>query len=68
MYRLDRETRAHVLALLVEGMSIRATCRVSRVSRPTVLKLLTDLGPVVVEFQVEALRDLPCQRIQIDEI
>ena len=68
MYRLDRKTRATVLALLVEGMSIRATCRVSGVSKPTVLKLLTDIGPVVAEFQGEALRDLRCQRVEVDEI
>ena len=68
MRRLDRATRAEILSLLVEGMSIRAACRVARVSKPTVLKLLTDIGPVVAEFQGEALRDLPCRRIQVDEI
>ena len=68
MYRLDREARVRVLSLMVEGMSIRATCRVAGVSKPTVLKLLTDIGPVVAEFQGKRLRDLPCERIQVDEI
>lgn len=68
MYRLDRATRALVVSLLAEGMSIRATSRVSGVSKPTVLRLLTDIGPVVAAFQGQILRDLPCERIQCDEI
>lgn len=68
MYRLDRDVWAHVLSLVVKGMSIRAICRVTGVSKPTVLKLLTDIGPVVAEFQGKALRDFSCERIQVDEI
>ena len=68
MYRLDRATRAQVLQLFSAGMSIRAICRVTGVSKPTVLKLLTDIGPAVAEFQGRMLRDLPCERIQVDEI
>ena len=66
--RLPRATRAQVLQLFSEGMSIRAICRVTGVSKPTVLKLLTDIGPAVAEFQGRVLRDLPCDRIQVDEI
>lgn len=53
---------------MAEGMAIRAICRVSGVSKPTVLKLLTDVGPAVAEFQGRVLRDLSCERIQVDEI
>lgn len=33
-----------VVAALVEGNSIRATCRMTGVAKGTVLKLLADLG------------------------
>ena len=34
----------------------------------TVIKLLVDLGTVCAEYQDEVLRDLPCERVQVDEI
>lgn len=68
MYRVDRATRAQILQLFVEGMSIRATCRVTGISKPTVTKLLTDIGPVVAAYQGETMRGLRCQRVQVDEI
>ena len=40
----------------------------NKVSKPTVIKLLVDLGTVCAEYQDEVLRDLPCERVQIDEI
>lgn len=68
MYRVDRATRAQILQLFVEGMSIRATCRVTGISKPTVTKLLTDIGPVVADYQGQTMRGLRCQRVQVDEI
>lgn len=60
--------RAQVLALLVEGSSINSTCRITGVSKATVLKLLADVGTACAEFQDKALRNLPCKRVQCDEI
>lgn len=37
-------------------------------AKGTVLKLLTELGAVCAEYQEKALRDLPCRRLQCDEI
>jgi IS1 family transposase len=37
-------------------------------AKNTVVKLLMDLAPVCAEYQDRALRNLPCQRIQVDEI
>ena len=34
----------------------------------TVLKLLADMGTVCRDYQDEHLRDLPCKRVQADEI
>jgi IS1 family transposase len=68
MNRLDTKTRKQVVASLVEGNSIRATCRMTGVSKNTVAKLLTDLGLVCSIHQDRVMRDLPCERIQCDEI
>ena len=68
MNRLSTEKRAAVVASLVEGNSIRATCRMTGVSKNTVMKLLGDLGFVCSIHQDRKLRDLACERIQCDEV
>jgi len=68
MNRLPIEKRAQVLGLLVEGNSLRAASRLADVSINTVTKLLVDVGRACSEYQHKALRNLPCKRVQIDEI
>jgi len=65
---LRTEKRAAVVAALVEGNSIRATCRMTGVAKNTVTKLLVELGEACSEYQNETLRDLPCRRLEVDEI
>jgi hypothetical protein len=67
MNRLSTKQRARIVACLVEGNSIRSTCRLTGASKNTVTKLLVDLGRACSEYQDAVLRDLPCQRIQCDE-
>jgi IS1 family transposase len=68
MNRLTAEKRKQVVASLVEGNSIRATVRMTGVAKNTVVKLLLDLGTVCSVYQDRVMRDLPCERIQCDEI
>lgn len=68
MNRLSTATRAAVVAALVEGCSIRATVRMTGVSKNTVVKLLVELGAACAAYQHEALVNLPCRRVQCDEI
>src|SRR5438094_814384 len=68
MNRLSTERRAQVIAALVEGNSIRATVRMTGVAKNTVTKLLVDLGNACAEYQDGVLTDLPCKRIEADEI
>lgn len=68
MNRLSTEARVRVVAALVEGNSIRATVRMTGVAKNTITKLLVDLGTACSAFQDEALRGLPCTRVQSDEI
>ena len=44
-----------------------ATARIADVSRNTVSKLIVDAGKVCAKYQDEALRELTCQRVQVDE-
>ena len=68
MNRLSRERRSHVLRALVEGNSIRATCRLTGTAKGTVLTLLEDAGAACLDYQDRTLRNLPCRRLQCDEI
>ncbi len=68
MNRLSTEKRAQVIGCLVEGMSIRATVRVTGAAKNTVTKLLVDLGRACSEYQDRVMRELPCTRIECDEI
>ena len=68
MNQLSRARRAEVIRCLVEGNSIRAPVRMTGVAKNTVAKLLVDLGRACSEYQDVMMRDLPCERIQFDEI
>src|SRR4030043_301935 len=68
MNKLKPEKQKQIIASLVEGNSIRATCRMTDTAKGTVLKLLADVGKACMEYQDKVLRDLPCKRIQCDEI
>lgn len=68
MRLLDAATRIRVVSALVEGCSIRATCRMTGVAKGTVLKLLADLGKACRAYHDAHVRGLRCQRVQADEI
>lgn len=68
MNRLSPESRAAVIASLVEGNSLRATSRMTGVALNTVTKLLTDMGIVCSIYQDRTLVNLPCERLEVDEI
>lgn len=68
MNQLSTEKRSQMVAALVEGNSIRATVRMTGVPKNTVSKLLCELGGACWTYQDRTLRDLPCKRVQCDEI
>ena len=68
MNRLSTARRAQVIGCLVEGMSMRATTRVTGVAKQTVTDLLIDMGQACSEYQDYALRNLDCKIIEADEI
>lgn len=68
MNKLSTAKRVQIVSALVEGNSLRATSRMADVSINTVTKLLVDLGTVCATYQYDTLRNLPCKRIECDEI
>jgi IS1 family transposase len=68
MNRLPISKRVQIISLLTEGMSMRAISRVADCSINTVTKLLEDTGSAGLDYQDEHLRELPCRRIQCDEL
>lgn len=68
MNRLPLKERARVVGCLAEGMSVRATSRLTGVAKGTILRLLESVGNACDRFQAETLRDLKCRRVQCDEV
>src|SRR5438067_1224780 len=68
MNKLSTEGRAQTLGVMVEGNSIRAISRMTGASKNTISRLLEDAGEAFSEYQDRAFHDLPCKRIQLDEI
>jgi len=67
MNRMDTARRAQVIRCLIEGNSINSTVHMTGVAKNTVLKLLVEIGEACSEYLDEAMRNLPCQRLQADE-
>jgi IS1 family transposase len=68
MNKLTTEKRIQVVTALVEGCSIRTTVRLTGVAKNTIVKLLAEVGTACARYQHDKLRNLKCQRLQLDEI
>jgi len=68
MYKLSTETKVHVLSCLTEGMSIRATVRVTGVAKNTIRNLIREIGPACERFHDVWVRHLMTERVQCDEV
>ena len=65
---LPRQKQLGILNALVEGCSVRSTERMLDVSRETVLSLLVRVGEGCAQLMDSTMRDLPCKRLELDEI
>lgn len=68
MNKLSIEKRTQIIRALVEGNSIRATCRITGAAKGTVTRLLESVGKACSKYQNKHLTNLNCKNIQIDEI
>jgi IS1 family transposase len=68
MNKLSTEKRVAIIGALVEGNSIRATCRMTGASKNTVTKLLVDLGCACMQHHYDTVRGIEAVNVQCDEI
>ena len=68
MNRMPLARRAQIINCLVEGNSIRSTERMTDTHRDTIMRLLVEVGTGCAAIMDAQMRDLNCQRIQVDEI
>jgi IS1 family transposase len=66
--KLDRKTRAQIIGMMVEGVSMQSITRLVGVSKNTVTKLLKDAGEACMAHHDKTVRKLNSKRIQCDEI
>jgi len=68
MNKLSRDQRVQVIKCLIEGCSIRSTVRMTGVAKKTVMRLVLAVGDVCARYQDHMLHNLPCKRVQVDEL
>ncbi len=68
MNKLNLEKQAQIVKVLCEGNSIRSTARVTGTAVNTVIKLLREVGIACLDYQNNVMTNLPCKKIQCDEI
>jgi IS1 family transposase len=68
MNRTPLARRTQIIGALVEGNSIRSTERMTNTHRDTIMRLMVEVGNGCATLANEKMRDLNCQRIQVDEI
>lgn len=59
MNKLDVSKRAQIIGCLVEGNSIRATCRMTGAAKNTVTKLAVEIGNACAKYQDKVFHNLP---------
>jgi len=68
MTKLSIQERAKIIGCLVEGCSMRSTTRLTGAAKKTVERLLVAAGTACADYQDRVMRDLPCVKVQCDEI
>lgn len=68
MNRTPLARRTQIINCLVEGNSIRSTERMTNTHRDTIMRLMVEVGDGCAKIMDEKMRNLPCERIQVDEI
>jgi IS1 family transposase len=68
MNKLSTERQAAVIRSLCEGMSIRATSRMTGAAKGTILTLLRNVGAHCKNYHDRFVRDVHAKRVQVDEL
>jgi hypothetical protein len=62
--RLSTDKQALVLAALCEGTPVNAVCRMFKVGKHAVLRVIEETGEALADYMDRNFRDLPCKRIE----
>jgi hypothetical protein len=65
---LNTDKQIAIIAALAEGSSIRAIERMTSVHRDTIMRLGVKIGQGCTSLLDAKMRDLPCNRLEIDEV
>lgn len=65
---LNKDKRIQVITSLAEGSSIRSIERMTGIHRDTIMRLGVRVGQGCTRVMDAAMRDLPCERLELDEI
>jgi IS1 family transposase len=65
---LNTDKKIAIIAQLSEGSSIRSIERITGVHRDTIMRLGVKVGQGCATMMDATMRDLPCQRLEMDEI
>lgn len=65
---LNTDKQIAIIAALTEGSSIRSIERMTGVHRDTIMRLGVKVGQACTNLMDETMRDLPCTRLEMDEI
>lgn len=65
---LPTEKKAAAISMLCEGNSIRGVERMTGIHRDTVMRLGVAVGEACWSMMDETMRELPCSKIEVDEI
>src|ERR1700722_13131867 len=68
MNSLGKNEQARVIAALVEGNSFRSIERMTGIHRDTIMRLMVRVGDGCVVLMDQEMRNLNCQRLQLDEL
>ncbi|MEQ1842264.1 MAG: hypothetical protein ABL994_17805 [Verrucomicrobiales bacterium] len=65
--RISRKHRAFIVQSMCEGMPVNGICRMTRVSKRAVLRVLQETGEACEDWHDRHFRDLAVERVEIDE-
>ena len=66
--RISKEKQPLILAALCEGAPIRAVARMFQTEKKIVGRVIRETGEAFAGYMDRNFRDLPCSRIEMDEL
>src|SRR5687767_5417683 len=65
--RISNEKQGYIIGALAEGTPINACCRMFKVGKHAVLRVIEETGEALNVYMRENFRNLNCARIEMDE-